>query len=71
MANRLRLSYREMPTYSLAAQKNSCRLFFNAKLHYPEDEEEVETATPRNFTVKLRCEGGLLLPEVWKVVQIK
>jgi very-short-patch-repair endonuclease len=70
MLNRLRLSYRELPTYSLAAQQNAYRLFFNVRLHYLEDEEEVESATLRNFTVTLECESGLLLTEVWEIGQI-
>ena len=55
--DRLRLSYRELSTYSLAAQQNAYRLFVNARLHYLEDEgeEEVESPTLRNLTVKLEC----------------
>jgi very-short-patch-repair endonuclease len=70
--DRLRLSYRELSTYSLAAQQNAYRLFVNARLHYLEDEgeEEVESPTLRNLTVKLECENGLLLTEAWEISQI-
>jgi very-short-patch-repair endonuclease len=70
LTNRLRLSYRDLPTYSLAAQQNSYRLFANARLHYLEDEEEGESPTLRDLTVKLECEGGLLLTETWEISQI-
>lgn len=78
--NRLTLSYRDLPTYSLAAQQNSYRLFANIRLHYLEDEDEDENEneneegersdTLRNLTVKLVSEDGLLLEEKWEISQI-
>jgi len=68
--NLLRLSYRELPTYSLAAQQNAYRLFVNTRLQYLEDGEEGNSPTLRNLTVKLECEDGLLLTETWEISQI-
>jgi len=68
--NRLTLSYRDIPIYSLAAQQNSYRLFANIRLQYLEDEEGENSGTLRNLTVKLVSEDGLLVEEKWELSQI-
>lgn len=70
--NRLKLTYRELPVYSLAAQQNAYRLFSDARLTYLEDEDEEAGSNPtlRNLSVRLECEGGMLHPEIWEIDQL-
>ena len=67
---RLKLTYRNLPVYSLAAQQNAYRLFSNARLTYLEDAEGESNQTLRNLTVRLECAGGVLHPESWEIAQI-
>ena len=69
--NRLQLTFRELPTYSLAAQQNAYNLFSNLRLTYLKDEED-EDVSPvlRNVSVRLQCEGEYLLTESWEISQI-
>ena len=68
--SRLRINYRDLPIYSLAAQQNSYNLFANIRLHYLEGESDESSPTLRNLTVKLECGDGLLLTEKWEISQI-
>jgi very-short-patch-repair endonuclease len=68
--DRLRIFYKDLPVYSLAAQQNSYRLFTNMRISYLEDNEGDQNPTIRNLKVKLECEGGVLLAETWGISQI-
>ncbi|MAT92708.1 MAG: hypothetical protein CME59_08910 [Halioglobus sp.] len=68
--SRLKLSYRNISTYSLPAQQNSYRLFENLRLGYDETTEDEDHPILRDLTVKLECEGGELLSETWEIGQI-
>lgn len=67
---RLRLSYRDLPVYSLAAQQNAYRLFTGARLTYLDNDSEEVYPTLRNLSVRLTCDGNMLLPEAWEISQI-
>ncbi|MGE4317731.1 MAG: DUF4011 domain-containing protein [Deferribacterales bacterium] len=68
--SRLHLNYRNLSIYSLAAQQNSYNLFANIKLNYLEDDDEQNNPILRDLTVKLDCDGGVLVSEKWEISQI-
>lgn len=68
--DRLRILYKDLPVYSLAAQQNSYHLFANIRISYLEDDEWEQNPVIRNLTVKLECEEGVWLTETWEISQI-
>lgn len=68
--SRLRLSFRDFPVYSLAAQQNAYRLFSNARLIYAEDTEGEQSPTLHDVKVRLVPQIDALKPEEWEISAI-
>jgi hypothetical protein len=66
----VKLSYRDLPVYSLAAQQNSYRLFRDLRLVYPAPEDGEMQPVLRDLSVRLQADGDVIMPEVWEVAQI-
>ena len=66
----LKLTWRSLPVFSLAAQQNAYKLFADLRLYYQSVESDVVDETSkielpdlRDLTVTLECESDLLVPE--------
>lgn len=66
----VKLSYRDLPVYSSAAQQNSYRLFRDLRLVYSTSEDEEEQPILRDLSIRLQADGDIIMPEVWEVAQI-
>ena len=66
----LRLLFRDLPVYSLAAQQNAYRLFSNARLIYAENGEGESNPTLHNVKVRLTPQIDALKPEEWDISSI-
>ena len=66
----MKVTYRDLPIFSLAAQQNAYKLFQDLRLVYSEPEEGADAQTLRDLSVTLRADGDFILPEVWEISQV-
>ena len=65
--NKLRLLFKDLPVYSLAAQQNAYRLFSNTRLIYAENDEGESNPTLHNLRVLLSPQIDAVKPEEWVI----
>ena len=66
----MKVTYRDLPIFSLAAQQNAYKLFQDLRLVYSEPEEGTDAPILRDLSVTLRADGDFILPEVWEISQV-
>jgi very-short-patch-repair endonuclease len=66
----LRLRYHGATVYSLAAQRNSYRLFQDLALFLEQGERETSSAPVRNLSIRLESEQEFIEPTTWEIASL-